>query len=562
MKKMTSIERKLSLLVPMLKRFLIILLFLSVSSHAAEPLTHPPTKSAADDTIYLPQGWDHHTRQTLSFTSFGSRFIPYDWFLALEQPDNTNAFRDDNYMAAMGFIPSKPDQYNPDGLPIGLVRDRDKKKGDYLGMTCAVCHTGQVMIKGKRIRIDGGQALINYTQFEHAILAALQKTIANDENFSRFSQQVMTIPSADALTSDLLKIQVKARIDELKKHYAVNATDVPYGHGRLDAFGQIFNAIAVEALDIPENIHAPNAPTSYPVLWDASHLNVVQWNASAPNKEPGPLFQNAITSLAVYGTISISSDEHTYQSSIRISNLGDIQRDFYQLIAPQWPADIAGELNTEKVALGKKIYAQHCLQCHAIVDPTNKKRKLQAVLTPYKEVGTDPLVVENFINNKVRSGPLEGAKTMVFFGNKLPAQTAALDLVTHAAAGALLNQPWQTTKALFKEYRANDAAPTQTIYNSYKARPINGIWASAPYLHNGSVPSIYDLLLPAAQRPVTFYVGNIELDLVKVGHVYSDASNTSFFDTRLRGNSNAGHEYGTQLTDDERWALVEYVKGL
>lgn len=100
------------------------------------------------------------------------------------------------------------------------------------------------------------------------------------------------------------------------------------------------------------------------------------------------------------------------------------------------------------------------------------------------------------------------------------------------------------------------------MYNSYKARPINGVWSSAPYLHNGSVPSVYDLLLPASQRPTTFYVGNRELDVIKLGYVYTEAPNTTFFDTRLKGNSNAGHEYGANLSEEERWALVEYVKSL
>jgi hypothetical protein len=554
MKKMTSIGGQSSMLMPMLNRFLLSLLLCSTVSQAAEP--------AVDDTIYLDQGWSHHTRQTLSFTSFGSRFIPYDWFLALEQANSANAFRDNNHMASMGFVITVADQYNPDGLPVGIVRDTDKKQGDYVGLTCAACHTGQVKINGKRIRIDGGQALIDYTQFEQATLAALKATLAGYEKFSRFSQQVIASTSTTTLTPELLKTQLQTRIAELEKHYAVNATKVPYGHGRLDAFGQIFNAIAVEALNMPENIHAPNAPTSYPVLWDASHLNIVQWNASAPNKEPGPLFQNAITALAVYGTVSVPEDKLTYQSSIRISNLGDIQRDFYQLVAPQWPVAIAGTLDAEKITAGKKLYGQHCVQCHSIVDPTDKKRKLQAVLTPYKDVGTDPLMVENFIQHKVKSGLLEGDKAMVLFGDKLPAETSPLDLVTHVATGALFNQPWQTIKALFKEYSSNDAPPEQTVFNSYKARPINGIWASAPYLHNGSVPSIYDLLLPAAQRPATFYVGNIELDVVKVGHVYSEASGTSFFDTRLQGNSNVGHEYATQINDDERWALIEYLKSL
>jgi mono/diheme cytochrome c family protein len=537
--------------------FVINFLFCSVCN-AGNQVTEP----VVDDTVYLQQGWDQHTRQTVYFTSFGSRLIPYTWFLALEQPDSTATFRDDQHMATMGFITTHANQYNPDGLPVGLARDSDKKNGDYIGFTCAACHTGQLVIKGKRIRIDGGAALINYTQFEQAALAALQATFASDEKFSRFSQRVIAAEPATTLTPELLKTRLQTRIAELEKHFAVNATEVPYGHGRLDAFGQIFNAIAVEAINMPENVKAPDAPASYPVLWDAAHLNIVQWNASAPNKEPGPLFQNAITALAVYGTVAIVKDKHTYQSSIRISNLGDIQKHFLSLTAPAWPIEIAGALDANKITAGKKIYDQHCVQCHSITNRADKNRKLQAVLTPVSEVGTDPLMASNFVNRKVKTGVLEGEKTMVFFGETFPAETTALDLVTHTATAALLNQPWQTINALVTQYRKVADSPEQTVYNNYKARPINGIWASAPYLHNGSVPSIYDLLLPAAQRPVTFYVGNIELDLVKLGQVYTEAANTSFFDTRLRGNSNAGHEYGTQLNDEERWALIEYVKSL
>lgn len=543
----------------MLKIVVFILPFCGTCSQASEPVV--------DDTIYLQQGWDHQTRQALSFTSFGSRIIPYDWFMALEQIDNTKPFRDPAHMAALGFIVSPPDKFNPDGLPIGVVRDIDKKNGDYVGFTCAACHTGQVSINGQRIRIDGGQALIDYSGFEQALINALAATLNDAEKFSRFYTQVDAARSIRAvvsasLTTQALQVLMQKRLEQLQQRFVNNKTDVPYGHGRLDAFGQIFNAIAVEAINMPENIHAPNAPTSYPVLWDASHLDIVQWNASAGNKEPGPLFQNAITALAVYGTVSVPKNKLTYQSSIRISNLGDIQKGYYQLTAPQWPIEVAGKLDANKITAGKKLYDQHCVQCHSIVDSSDKKRKLNAVLTPYTEVGTDPLMAENFINHKVKSGSLEGNKTMVLFGDKLPAETSPLDLVTHTATGALLNQPWQTIKALFKEFCSNNIAPEQTVFNSYKARPINGIWASAPYLHNGSVPSIYDLLLPAAQRPTTFYVGNIELDRVKVGYVYSEAPTGSFFDTRLRGNSNVGHEYGTQLNDGERWALIEYVKSL
>jgi hypothetical protein len=114
---------------------------------------------------------------------------------------------------------------------------------------------------------------------------------------------------------------------------------------------------------------------------------------------------------------------------------------------------------------------------------------------------------------------------------------------------------------------------------AYKGRPLTGIWATAPYLHNGSVPTLYDLLLPPEQRPKKFLVGTTEFDPKRVGFVTRDADgnlldaptgdNSFVFNTRnpdgrvIDGNSNAGHDYGSAwLTEDERWALVEYLKGL
>nr|WP_324257794.1 di-heme-cytochrome C peroxidase [Cellvibrio fontiphilus] len=535
------------------------------SVFALNPAAVTTPLSNAAQTNYLDQGWDHQTRQQLSFTSFGSRLIPYDWFIALEQAQTTQLFRDPAHMSALGFIITEPDEYNPDGLPVGVVRDKDKKHGDYVGLTCAACHTGQVSINGQRIRIDGGQALIDFTGFEIALVAALEATLADAEKFSRFYVRLSQLQSNNfssvSLATQSLQVLMQARLQELQQRLHNNKTDVPYGHGRLDAFGQIFNAIAVEALNMPANIHSPNAPTSYPVMWDASHLDLVQWNGSAPNKEPGPLFQNAITALAVYGTIDIKKEDLSYRSSIRINHLADLQNAFYQLTAPQWPQQFAGALDEKKVATGKTLYQQHCADCHTYVNPADKKRKLRVVLTPVAEVGTDPLMAHNFSQRKVQTGILEGERSLLLVGKKFTAEASSLDLVTHAALGALLNQPWQSFKAIVREYKTNFPATPSTI-DSYKARPINGIWASAPYLHNGSVPSIYDLLLPAKQRPQTFYVGNIELDLQKVGHLTSAAPNTSLFDTRLPGNSNSGHEYGTELNDEQRWALVEYIKSL
>ena len=114
---------------------------------------------------------------------------------------------------------------------------------------------------------------------------------------------------------------------------------------------------------------------------------------------------------------------------------------------------------------------------------------------------------------------------------------------------------------------SDPAAPLR----SYKARPLNGIWAASPYLHNGSVPSLYDLLRPAAERPKQFMIGR-DFDPVKVGVDTSGASGKFLFDTTHVGNSNAGHSFengppgkgviGRLLTDDERWAIIEFLKSI
>jgi len=115
------------------------------------------------------------------------------------------------------------------------------------------------------------------------------------------------------------------------------------------------------------------------------------------------------------------------------------------------------------------------------------------------------------------------------------------------------------------------------VIRAYKPRPLAGIWATPPYLHNGSVPTIYDLLSPASERPATFMVGSREFDPVKVGLVIK-TDRGSLLDTSKSGNSNRGHEFnhgyqeyredgppqkgiiGPYLTPDERMAIIEHLK--
>ena len=117
----------------------------------------------------------------------------------------------------------------------------------------------------------------------------------------------------------------------------------------------------------------------------------------------------------------------------------------------------------------------------------------------------------------------------------------------------------------------------------YRARPLDGVWATAPYLHNGSVPTLRDMLLPKDKRPASFCVGGREFDPINVGVITKARKNDTCaagltdFDVSLLGNSNRGHSFegketdvsklspgviGPELTDNERRSLVEYLKTL
>jgi hypothetical protein len=143
--------------------------------------------------------------------------------------------------------------------------------------------------------------------------------------------------------------------------------------------------------------------------------------------------------------------------------------------------------------------------------------------------------------------------------------------------------PWaevETDRRRLDSYTYDLAVNQSTLYAGYPWRfqnfrktdgyanmPLDGLWLRAPYLHNGSVPTLRDLLNPSEQRPKTFYRGYDVYDPENVGflsNVARDRDRTYFrYDTALPGNGNFGHEgraYGTELSSDDKNALIEHLK--
>ena len=528
--------------------------------------------------------WSATTRASYYRTSEGSQLLPYAWFLALEQAKSTKPFREDANIARLGYLSDAPSASNPDGLPVGFARDDDPKTGAWVGFTCSACHTSEIVHDGVRLRIDGGPGLGDITAFLDAVRDALRSTAADDAKLTRFATKVLGhTPTADEvkrLAADVTRIE--GAIDE---RIARNKPLYPPGHGRVDPVANIFNEIICGATHMPENCAVPKAPMKMPHLWGITELEWVQANSLAHNPLPRNISQamgvfaqtttdpncsfgvEAMTELAGQGICA-------FRSTVRIQKMSDLERDLTELKAPKWPADLLGPIDAKVAARGKELYAKNCVDCHALPPYPRTGMNLYGrsfvpvTMVPLAEIGTDPDMARAVVDRRANPGPFASS----FKQGDLDAEgkVQALQFVSFAVVGTMLNafrdQLSITDVVKFPQFfdrRSITRLPTTEQMLAYKARPLAGTAFAGYLLHNGAVPNVYELLLPPKERSKVFFVGNREYDSKRLGFV-SDKSveGTTKFDTSLPGSSNAGHEYGTDLPDDDRWALVEYLKSL
>ncbi len=523
-----------------------------------------PERSVDAETLtYLDQGWRPAEWQWYYNTTQGSQLIPYDWFLALEQPGGERPFRANAFIDSLGYPPNPPDTVlNPDGLPIGFVRDADPDTRDRLGLTCAGCHTGQINYRGAGIRIDGAPALSDFEGFYQSLLAAMEKTLQDEDKWQRFSTRVSHAKKSEA--PEHLRTQVELFPEDLRAFARRSRSPSAYGFGRLDAFGVLTNEIVGAALGRPENVRIPNAPVSYPFLWNTPRLEWVQWNGTAHI----PLLRNIGEVLGVFAQLTLAGDPaDRFKSSADVHNLFLLEEQVALLKPPRWPESVLGPLDAVKASRGKALFESEsggCSDCHLAEPPyplTESNRYGQSFIpvrmVPFTAVGTDSQAILDFSIRTANTGELAdvlGGNETVLAG--LLGKSVFQQVMKRQFAELGLSEQEQLAYMSLRDDR------DQGSILSYKAGPLAGIWATAPYLHNGSVPNLYELLLPSEQRSATFHVGGREFDPERVGFDTSPGNRTSLLDTNVAGNANTGHEYGAALSEGERWDLIEYLKSL
>src|SRR6185312_165851 len=153
------------------------------------------------------QGWAPKDSLWFDNTTQGSDLIPYDFFLVLRKAGSQELIRSDNLMnVRYRYLPRKATSNNPDALPIGMVKDNYKGL-NFMGFTCAACHTGQVNYKGTGIRIDGAPSMADMDTLLADMAAALREANTKPEVQAKFIQDVKDLKgdysSDDAIKADL-----------------------------------------------------------------------------------------------------------------------------------------------------------------------------------------------------------------------------------------------------------------------------------------------------------------------------------------------------------------------
>lgn len=379
---------------------------------------------SAVERVALDQGWRPADRALFAHQSQGSVVLPYEWFVALEQPEvkfigAVGLFRDPAYLSRFGFLPAvttvegsesalrpvhcepkvAPDitPSDPDytcGLPVGLsratVRMPDSGESqDVVGFTCAACHTSDIHLGGTAIRVEGASNPLDVTQFQDALGGALLLTQRLPFRFNRFAERILRArgldpdaPGADAERDRLrrafdafMSASVGETVTAQRKRLYVGH---PGGFGRIDALARIGNMVFGTDMNNDANLAVGSAPVKFPSLWDAPYFSWAQYNGSIEQS----MVRNVGEALGVRARISYARGgkawgtsgerEETLTSTVDIAGLYALEKllrgsgaDYFNgLRSPVWPEAYFGAIAWDRADRGRQLYQTHCQGCH------------------------------------------------------------------------------------------------------------------------------------------------------------------------------------------------------
>ncbi|HUB15103.1 MAG TPA: hypothetical protein VMB34_24355 [Acetobacteraceae bacterium] len=410
-------------------------------------------------------------------------------------------------------------------LPIGMSR-RIVDGVERVWLNCAVCHVGTY-----RINLTDQPKFIYGAPSNNLRLFDLLKfflQVGADPKFS--ADNLIAAIDSPAVGGNLnffdrliyryvVFPRVQAALQQLSQRLSFIDRQYDWGPGRVDTFNP-YKAIQFNfPMDASHITTAElNGSADFPSIWeqrprDGMHLHWDGNNTSVDERNLSAALGAGVTPVTV-----------------DIAALKRIRDWIWTLPAPPFPVPSA--IDTSKLPRGRRLFAEYCAGCHGMKNAagqydydTNRYPRLGQI-EPLDQIGTDQDRWASYTQD------FSAAQNMLYAG-----------------------YPWRFTHF--------------SKTGGYASQPLDGIWARSPYLHNGSVPTLRDLLEPAAKRPDKWYRGSDLYDTAKVGYRsdgYGAAKQDLFlYNTSVPGNSNMGHEgkiYGTELSPADKDAIVEYMKTL
>ena len=492
--------------------------------YMAVRLTRDRPVEYADDVLHFEYG-----------STGGERMdgIPYWFWVALPElfPEYLPDQKLGRGYSAFGMIyePGKDPRYD---LPVGMSM-RNFRGIDVVYLNCAVCHTGTVRdAPGAAPRIVPGMPA---NTFDLGAWGKFLTTIPTDQKFTpqRLLDQISKMqddPHRRVDKPDLINRLIFKYLaaylmrDQLlilgQRLSFINKDS--WGPGRVDTFNApkaLLNFPMKQYADPKELI----GNVDFPSIWNQGPRKGMQlhWDGNNTSVDERNL-------SAAFGT-------GAYPPTLDVPRVLRTAKWLETAKPPAYPYPIDGTL----AAQGQHIYEEYCTRCHGTRQPPFRhepqpSNERVGTVVPIGEIGTDRCRLDSY--------------TWIL-------------AVNQSTLYAGYEKDWGFDPPYPQRFSHFRKQP------GYANSPLDGIWLRAPYLHNGSVPNLWELLKPEKDRIATFYRGNDVYDSKNVGFVSSiakqDDHNLFFFDTRQPGNGNGGHTgaaYGTDLPNRDKWALIEYLK--
>lgn len=376
----------------------------------------------------------------------------------------------------------------------------------------------------------------------------------SDSDFCQNSEKLL-VPDKWSNTSKSSSSLLKLLLSQ--KQYADRAFPViekigNIGPGRDDAWF-VLGALVGGNTDVVME-HFEPAPTKIPNLFSYSYYSRTKSTDSREyhfhyDGNTNSLMQRNYLQAMAVGALSSPNHVGGYESEAKIDEIHNADMYYQQIKIPNFSKIFPKHFNPDHAKKGEAIFAQNCLSCHD---------RPEGKMIPIGDVKTDPKRWR-FFNGEEKKELREGVLKSIELKTASVYRLSLNRIIANGGDSGggsyeMENPQWFNAR------------------EGYMARTLNGVWASPPYLHNGSVRTIQQLLTPAAQREKSFYVGTRDYDTENLGYKnYGDDKNKDvkhYVEGKLTtykidvDGINVGHEYGTKLSDEEKLYLIEYIKTL